>query len=493
VAAPNSSEAVRRLFLRLLGLVYLAAFLSLAVQVEGLIGSKGILPVAELLDWARARTGPERHFLFPSLFWLNASDAALAAASWGGAILSCLLLAGLAPAPLLFALWALYLSLTSAGQIFLGYQWDALLLETGFLAIFWAPFSLRLRPGPQPPAVLVNWLLRWLLFRLMFSSGVVKLLSGDPTWRDLTALRYHYWTQPLPTWTAWYVDHLPGWFHAGSLVAMLAMELAVPLLIFAPRRLRLVACGALVALQLAIAATGNYAFFNLLTIVLCLVLLDDRSLPEGLRRRLVPAASGEPGRGWPRWVLLPLAALVSLLSAIQMSGTVGLRVPWPAPARAVYRAAAPFQVVNGYGLFAVMTTRRPEILVEGSDDGVAWKAYELRWKPGDVTRAPAFVAPHQPRLDWQMWFAALETCEANPWLLRFLARLLDGSPPVVGLLERNPFPRSPPRLVRAVLYEYRFTDARESGGAWWRREEVGLFCPVLSREEVAATAANGGA
>lgn len=471
MAEPSDSgyEAVRALFLRLLGLVYLAAFLSLAVQVEGLIGSRGVLPAQAFLDWVRGQTGTERYWLLPTLFWLDAGDLALKLACWSGAVLSCLLVAGIAPAPLLAVLWALYLSLTNAGQIFLAFQWDNLLLETGLLAVFFAPLGRRGSAAPW----LVLWLLRWLLFRLMFSSGVVKLLSGDPTWRELTALRYHYWTQPLPTVLAWYAHRVPDWFHTASCVVMFAVELAVPFLIFGPRRVRQAAAAVLVALQLLIAATGNYAFFNLLTVVLCLVLLDDAGLPRRLRERWSAGPRG--GREWPPWVLWPVAALVALLSTMQMAATVGLRFRWPAPALAVYRASLPFHAVDSYGLFAVMTTTRPEIVVEGSADGFDWKPYEFRAKPGDPDRAPAFLAPHQPRLDWQMWFAALGTCEQNRFVLALLGRLAEGSPPVVKLLRTNPFPAAPPRFVRATLYDYHFGPK-----TWWQREMRQLYCPAVS-------------
>jgi hypothetical protein len=472
------------LFLRLLGLTYLVAFLSLAGQVQGLIGPQGLLPAAGFLDSLSARLGPERFWLLPTVFWLGAGEAALRVGALAGIGLSLLLVMGVLPLPTLGLLWALYLSFTSVGQVFLGYQWDSLLLEAGFIALFLAPPRFFPRPGRESePSPLALWLLRFLLFRLMLSSGLVKLESGDPSWWGLTALRVHYETQPLPTWVGWWAHQLPPWFHTLSGVLMFVAELGVPLLLFAPRRLRIAGAAALVAFQLLIAATGNYGFFNLLTIVLCVLALDDLALPARLRARL-SAPGARPPRPWPVWVLAPVGALVVLVSLSQMAGRAGLDIPWPSPALALFRAVAPFRTINPYGLFAVMTTSRPEILVEGSADGETWKAYEFRWKPGDLTRAPAFVAPHQPRLDWQMWFAALETCEENPWFVRFLVKLLEGSPPVLGLLGENPFPDRPPRFVRAVLYEYRFTrPARPwSERAWWTRERTGLYCPVLSRE-----------
>ena len=471
------------LYLRLLGLCYLAAFLSLWVQVDGLIGSRGILPVKNLMEAARSQLGGERWTVFPTLCWLNTSDGFLHFLCGGGALAALLVVLGLVPAPALLVCWIFSLSLSVAGQTFLEFQWDLLLLEAGFLGIWLAPLR-RWRVGaaldPPWPA---RALLCWLLFRLMFSSGFVKLASGDPNWRNLTALTYHYWTQPLPPWTAWFVAQLPLWFHKVSCFVMFAIELGAPFLIVAPRRLRLAACAAMAGLQVIIAATGNYAFFNLLALALCALLVDDAAFPRAIRERAARDPRAPRGR-WPGLVLAPVLALVLLVSVILFSGTLRLRVPWPGAAISLARAVLPFQSVGTYGLFAVMTASRPEILVEGSDDGVSWLAYEFRWKPGETTRRPRFVAPHQPRLDWQMWFAALGTCEENPWFLAFLGRLLEGSPAVERLLLRNPFPSHPPRYIRAVLYDYRFTDsaARRATGAWWRRQEKSLYCPILSRD-----------
>jgi len=464
---------------------------SLAVQIQGLAGSRGILPAHTLLEWIRPRAGIERYWMAPTLFWLGDGDVALGAVSVAGAALSALLLVGLAPVPILVSLWALYLSLAVVSQVFLGYQWDALLLETGLLAVFLAPGGAWPRPGREsPPPPVAVWLFRWLLFRLMFGSGLVKLLSGDPTWRGLTALRYHYWTQPLPTWIGWYAAHMPDWAHTASAGAMFAIELGAPFLLFAPRRFRRLAFPPLVGLQVLIALTGNYAFFNLLAVALCLFALEDADLPRRGRAWFPPPPEGRRPF-WPRAVLYPVAAVIALVSAGEMMATLG--VSPPAPVRALRRVVAPLWSINSYGLFAVMTTTRPEIVIEGSDDGVAWKAYEFKWKPGDLTRRPAFVAPHQPRLDWQMWFAALGTCEDNPWFLQFLARLLEASPPVLALMARNPFPDRPPRFVRSQLYEYTPTDleTRRREGVWWRREARGDYCPVVSSDLASGPGSRG--
>jgi predicted DCC family thiol-disulfide oxidoreductase YuxK len=494
VEAP-SYRRVRWVFLRALGLVYLVAFVSLWTQIHGLLGDNGVLPVGPFISAARQfcdnnGLGADRFRLLPTFAWWNASDRALSVQCAAGVVLAGLLVAGIAPAPCLLLLWLIYLSLATAGRDFLSFQWDNLLLEAGFLAVFLAPLQLRPRPSrAPPPSRLVLGLLRWLLFRLMFESGVVKLASGDPTWRNLSALTFHYETQPLPTWLGWYAHQLPVWFQKGSCLGMFAIELAVPFLIFAPRRLRLLGAGALAGLQVLILLTGNYTFFNWLTLALCLLLLDDTALEHLLPRRLraaPPAAAagttGRPPRAWPRAVTIGLAVVILPVSVWQLCGTLGWRPAGLRPVAAVAGWLAPFRSVNHYGLFAVMTTRRPEIILEGSDDGVTWRPYEFKYKPGDVKRRPAFIAPHQPRLDWQMWFAALGSYRENPWFVNLCVRLLQGSPEVLALLRTNPFPEAPPRFIRAELYDYHFTNftERRQTGAWWSRRREREYLPSFS-------------
>jgi predicted DCC family thiol-disulfide oxidoreductase YuxK len=471
------------LFLRAVGLCFLAAFVSLWVQIDGLVGSRGILPASAFFDAVRAQAGGARWDLVPSLLWVGTGDGFLHALCAGGTLAALLAVAGVLPAPALAFCWAAYLSLSHAGQVFLQFQWDSLLLEAGLVALLVAPWSLRATRTKAPPSPVALFLARWLLARLMFSSGFVKLASGDPAWRSLTALRYHYQTQPLPPWTAWYAHQAPPWFQTLSAAVLFAIELGLPLFVFGPRRLRLAAALAFVFLQTAIAATGNYAFFNLLAVALCLPLLDDAVFPASWRRRLGGAA--EPGRRrWPRAMTAAVAAVLLIVSGALTIAMLFRPRAFPRPVVALARAVEPFRSVNTYGLFAVMTTSRPEIVLEGSDDAASWRPYEFRWKPGDVKRRPAFVAPHQPRLDWQMWFAALGSAEEQPWLLALVRRLLEGSPSVSRLFAAEPFPGRPPRYVRAVLYDYRFTTPaeRRATGAWWKREELGLYLPALSRE-----------
>lgn len=471
---------VRYFFLRALALIYLAAFWSLNTQIMGLAGKNGIVPAEQFMGNVRAyveqeHLGISRYFLEPTLCWFSTSNGFLRGLCVAGIIGSALLLAGIASPICLLALWLLYLSVTTVCGVFLQFQWDNLLLEAGFLAIFVGPFNWFSRPGKERgPSLIIVWLFLWLLFRLMFQSGCVKLLSGDPLWRNLTALSVHYETQPLPTWIGWYAHQLPMWVHKTSCVLMFVIELAVPCLIFAPRRLRVWAFPPLVALQVFILLTGNYCFFNWLTIGLCLFLLDDKVLARplssarALSRRM--ALARNIGLGI-------VAAFIGLLSVIPVISMFGFQ-SWPKAMVAVYQKAAPFRSVNSYGLFAVMTPSRPEIIVEGSNDRETWLRYEFKYKPGALDRRPGFVAPHQPRLDWQLWFAALSDYRANRWFVNFCLRLLQGQPEVLSLLKKNPFPNAPPKYVRAIVYDYRFTDWGSRD--WWRRELKGEYLPPIS-------------
>ncbi|MCX8091534.1 MAG: lipase maturation factor family protein [Verrucomicrobiae bacterium] len=485
------------IFLRVLALIFLVAFASLWTQIKGLIGSEGILPaepfliaVAEHFD-ARG-IGADRYRLLPTLCWLDASDGSLQLQCAAGCVLAVLALAGVATRACFALLWVLYLSLVTIGRDFLAFQWDNLLLEAGLLAVLLSPPGWRPRGGwlaVESPR-LARWLLWWLLFRLMFESGVVKLASGDATWRNLTALTVHYETQPLPTPLGWFAHQLPAWFQRVSCAAMFGIELVVPFLIVAPRRLRHFGAAAMAALQVGILLTGNYTFFNWLTLALCLLLVDDfalaRCLPRRVRERLAQP-TGTQARAWPRWqqaLGVAFAAVIVPVSAAQVLMTLRVRVPEWTFLPMLHQWLAPLRSVNPYGLFAVMTTERPEIVIEGSEDGVEWRAYEFRYKPGELTRRPPWVAPHQPRLDWQMWFEALRPAGAapSPWFLNFCARLLQGEREVLALLEKNPFPGSPPRFVRAQRFRYRFTDPieRRRTGAWWKREPLDAYLPPLS-------------
>ncbi len=490
-------------FLRLLGIILMIAFGSLLWQVRGLIGEKGVLPASEFLAAVGEQVSEGAFRQFPTLFWLGASDPLLIGGCLLGVLLGLAVFAGWHAGPALLGAWALYLSLCVAGQTFMNFQWDALLLETALLAAFLVPLHARraLRKGNLANR-LSRWLLLFLLLRLMVESAAVKIISGDPAWASLTALSFHFETQPLPLATAWWAHQLPSGFLKVATLGMFAIEFLAPLTLLGPRRLRVIGFWAMVSLQIGIAATGNYTFFNLLSASLCLLMLDDYLWPQKCRRLLgmpprLPAGE-DPARPLPparpsavAFGPVHLLCFAPIAIASLLIGTKGLlettipllpeKKAWQAPATLQQFAdtLAPLRSFNRYGLFAVMTQKRPEIILEGSADGTDWREYRFRWKPGDPLAAPRLVAPHQPRLDWQMWFAALGSAERNGWLLNLMGRLLQGEPTVLALLGPNPFPEGPPKHLRAVLYQYRFTRSGE-GPAWWHREELGLYHPPVS-------------
>jgi hypothetical protein len=465
---------VSALFLRLLSLIYLAAFASIGLQITGLAGAEGILPYPDTLERVEAEFGVARFWLHPSLFWIHAGDRALQLAAVAGCVFAILLFFNRAPRMSLVFLYLLYLSLSHAGQLFMNFQWDYLLLEAGFLAIF--------LPGC---ARFVIWLYRWLLFRFRFLSGAAKLLSQDPTWANLTALTFYFEVQPLPHAGAWYAHQLPAWLLISAALLVLFIELVVPFMMFLSRRPRFFAAWATLALQVAILLTSNHNFFNLLTMVLCLFLFDDRAV-----RRVLPA-------GICSWLLKgkreriqtgnrpSRTALAVLLTAVFV--TLGVFQAWemfagrrsPGPVAFVLDQIRGFRVINKYHVFPTMKTERLELLIEGSSDGSEWKPYIFRYKPGDLLERPQIVVPHQPRLDWMMWFVPPRHPLNLMWFDAFLQRLLQNSPQVTQLLKTNPFPEEPPRYLRVTLYRYRFTDSstRENTGQWWEREYLGPFFP----------------
>ena len=491
----------RRWFLRALGVIYLIAFVSLWVQVDGLIGSDGVSPVNQFLPAVHAQLDKDAYALLPTLCWFNSSNAFLHFLCGGGVVLSVLLIFGIAPALSLVALFAFYLSLTIAGQTFLSFQWDILLLETGFLSIFLAPWRLWPReliclPGSPPPATAAPvsraglFLLKFLLFKLILMSGIVKLTSGDDCWWNLTALDYHYWSQPLPTVFGWWADKSPEWFKHFSVAFCLVVEIIIRFLIWAPRRPRLIAAGLMIFLQIAIAITGNYCFFNLLTIALSLLLIDDAAVGTDRHSVGIPTPGAPSGRALAirlcGYASIAVVVVTLPINAWLIFSAFKPRARPPHALATVYEQLEAFRIVNGYGLFRVMTKDRCEIVLEGSADGVEWLSYEFKWKPGDVKRAPGWCAPHQPRLDWQMWFAALENPRENPWFFGLIVRLLQGSQDVNRLLAHNPFPDKPPSYVRAMFYRYRFTTVIElrQTGAWWKRQELREYLPTISVDQL---------
>jgi predicted DCC family thiol-disulfide oxidoreductase YuxK len=461
---PATYRTASIVFGRVLSLIYMVAFASFGIQARGLIGANGILPADNFFRYVGAQLGIAAWWRLPSIFWWLHGDYGLLFIPWSGVALAAV---SIMAKPFsgwqrtIFAiLFLYYLSIVSAGQIFMGYQWDYLLLEAGSLAIFLRPSQPRI------------WLFQWLLFRLMFESGVVKLTSGDPTWRNLTALSYHYQTQPLPTIIGWFAAKLPMWFQQLSVAMVFAVELVLPFFIFGPRRLKQIAAFGFIGLQLLIFLTGNYTFFNILAIALCLFLFDDAFFAR-IRKDAPRGATAAN-----RWVSAVLVLGIMTASGIQLAQMSGVPVT---QLDGVLRLEEPFGLVNQYGLFAVMTTSRPEIEVEGSNDGQNWQPYIFKYKAGPLNRAPGWVAPFQPRLDWQMWFASLGNYRENPWFVEFMVKLLEGSKEVRALLERDPFGGAPPKQIRAMVYDYRFTSIEElrRTGNWWKREWKGAYFPPI--------------
>ena len=498
----------RWIFLRGLGLIYFSAFLALHFQIFGLIGSGGVLPVEQLFGALRPM-GEKGFWLAPSLLWLGASDHALTVLVWAGLVASLLVVCNVLPKLALLVCWVCFLSFVTTAQDFSLYQSDGMLLEAGLLALFVAPAGLRPGWGRASPASRAAvFLLLWEWFRIYFESGVVKLASGDRTWRNLTAMYEYYQNGPLPTWVGWYLQHLPFAFHRFTAGATLIMELVVVFLAFLPRPWRL-ACFAIVTVwQIGVISTANYAFLNYLVLLLGFLLLDDRAL-----RRFVPqrwhaglvAAPGTPPekpkpialgtrprvglRRHPREVVraLRIALTAVGLTWIAYATTVPLiamfwpNVPLP---NGPVAALEPWRVANTYGLFANMTPHRFEIEFQGSDDGARWTAYPFRYKPQEVREHPRIYAPYQPRFDWNLWFASLTDWQAAPIVARTEVRLLEGSPQTLGLFAGDPFRGHPPRYVRAVLWQYWFSTSAEKHaiGVWWRRQLLGTYAPTVTRE-----------
>jgi lipase maturation factor 1 len=462
----------RWIWLRALGLIFLSAFYSLAFQITGLIGPRGILPAGEYLDEVRKVFGfAKALWVAPTLFWISASDAALLAVTLLGGVASVLLVLNLAPRLCIAVAGACFLSFIGAAQDFASYQSDGMLLEAAFISLFLAPRGVRPRLGAtDPPSALALFLLRWEWFRIYFESGMVKILSGDPQWRSLTAMDHYYENGPLPTWIGWYVQQLlPHGFHAFTVVVTLVFELGIVWLAFLPRTFRLVCFFLVTPFQAAIILTANYAFLNYLVLCLSVLLLDDRFL------RFPTPATEAKRSSWPERIALGWILYATVVLAPGISSVLPRTLLWPA------RALEPFRIANRYGLFAVMTNDRYEIEFQGSQDGVHWTPYPFRYKPQDPMQAPGIYAPYQPRFEWNLWFASLGEWRAYPWVLRTELRLLEGSPAVLRLFAQDPFRNDPPSRVRAVRWQYWFTTPEEkrATGAWWKRKELGLYAPEL--------------
>jgi hypothetical protein len=490
----------RFVVLRLLGFVYLFAFLSAALQIVPLVGEDGLLPARDFLGRVAAQLGStSAGFLrLPSLFWFGVSDGLLLAAAWAGVALSLLVLCGYANAILMAALWGLYFSFVSIGQDWYGYGWEIQLLETGAVAVFLCPL-LDGRPFPRrPPPFAAILLLRWLAFRIYIGAGLIKI-RGDQCWRDLTCLVHHYETQPIPNPVSRFYHFRPLWFHKGGVLYNHLVELVCPWMIFWPRLARHVAASLMVVFQVILITSGNLSFLNYLTIVPVLAAFDDaflrRLLPRALVRRadvaagaaaVAPIFAAAPARGWWQrhsqdWIAWGYALVVALMSIAPVLNLFS-------SAQIMNTSFDRLHLVNTYGAFGSVGDARREIVFEGTDDAVvgastAWKEYDFWCKPGTPTRRPCVIAPFQPRLDWQIWFAAMSRPERYPWTLHLVAKLLRNDPGTLSLFATNPFPDRPPRFIRAAYYRYEFAPPGQPDGAWWRRTYLGEWLPPLAADD----------
>jgi hypothetical protein len=514
-SGPRNRFVPRWFFLRALAAIYFSAFLALVFQIEGLIGPRGILPARNFLTAVAHGAGSLRFWYAPTLFWISSGSHWMMAVTWIGLLASVAAFLNAWPRLSFFLCFVCFLSFVSSAGDFSGYQSDGMLLEAGLLALFFAPGGLW--PGlgiDSPPPRAALFLLLWEWFRIYFESGIVKLLSGDPEWRHLTAMDEYYQNGPLPTWIGYYVQHLPHWFHVATAGATLVMEIGIVWMLFLPRRLRLICFFIVTPWELGVILTANYAFLNYLVFALGFLLLDDRSvrwlLPLRFRIQLDhPTASEQeaesepslsivhpadepmrtvrPVRG-PRAhiVAMRLAVTAVLLTWIAYVTTAELiRMPWPdvpLPTTPIV-VLEPFRIANQYGLFAVMTRGRYEIEFQGSNDDQTWTTYPFRFKPQALNQAPGIYAPYQPRFDWNLWFASLTDFQQAQIVPFTEERLLDGDPAVLSLFAGVPFP-NPPKYVRAVLWQYWFTTLAEkrATGDWWQRKLLGLYAPVLTKE-----------
>ncbi|MGD0629979.1 MAG: lipase maturation factor family protein [Terracidiphilus sp.] len=513
---PRNRFLPRWIFLRALAVFYFSAFYSLLFQIEGLIGPRGVLPAQRFLAAVQGEVESLRFWYAPTVFWFSSGKHAMMAVIWLGLIASVAAFCNLWPRFSFFICLVSFLSFVSAAQAFSSYQSDGMLLEAGFLALFFAPRGFL--PGwgmASPPSRASLFLLQWEWFRIYFESGMVKLLSGDPQWRNYTAMDEYYQNGPLPTWIGWYVEHLPHWFHAATVAGTLGMELVVVWMLFLPRRMRLICFFIVTPWEIGVIVTANYTFLNYLVLALGFLLLDDRSvrwlLPLRFRTILpVPAAQEdvhrEPdslsilnategpeeeelpsARGFARsFKTAQLCAAAVMLTWITYVTTAEMiRMQWPnllLPTAPVV-ALEPFRIANQYGLFAVMTRGRYEIEFQGSSDQQNWTPYLFRYKPQALNEAPRIYAPYQPRFEWNLWFASLGDWQQNNLVPLTEEGLLENDPDVLNLFRGNPFPQSP-RYVRAVLWQYWFTsmDEKRRTGNWWKRNLMGVYAPALTRQ-----------
>jgi hypothetical protein len=480
----------RAWFLRGLGLVYFVAFLTGVFQLVPLIGEEGLLPVGDYLVRIEERFGPgwDSFSELPSLFWFEHGDWFLVAVATAGAILALALMMGLSHPIQLIVMWGLYMSIDHVGQRWYSFGWETQLLETGFLAVFLCPMtSVRAYPARSATPTAVIVLLRWLAFRIMLGAGLIKL-RGDPCWEDLTCLDYHFETQPIPHPLSWYLHQLPDWMLAGGVLFNHFVELVVPFVIFGPRRLRHAAGVLMIGFQVALIFSGNLAFLNWLTILPCIACFDDsflrRFTPKWFRPKLDPEQQQSPANLPHRVVSYLFAAIVAYLSLPVVANLLGDR-------QSMNRSYDRLHLVNTYGAFGGVGYQRYELVIEGTADAdplnAIWREYEFKCKPGNLERTPCLITPYHRRLDWLIWFAALEA-EVRPgfqredWVFHLLYKLLQGDENALSLMGEGPFPDRPPRFVRVQFYRYEFTSFADDTDAWWKRRLVRTHIPPVSLE-----------
>lgn len=416
----------------------------------------------------------------PTLFWMNPSDAFMKFLGSFGLFFSILGIFGVANSITFFLMWVIYLSIVNVGQIFYSYGWETLLLEGGFLGIFICPFWGRLGAKASAPPVIVIWMYRWLVFRMMIGAGLIKIRSADSCWRDLTCLNYHYETQPNPNPFSWYFHQLPIFFQKLSVVFNHFCELIVPLFYFGPRKLRLIAGVLTLFFQGMIIMSGNLSYLNWITIVVAIPLFDDKFFSFLFKRssNLEQNSLGEVIFG-AKNLKYATSFLLLLVIGLSVKPTLNLL----SSRQLMNSSFDNFHLVNTYGAFGTVGQKRPEIIIEGTSDyriteKTQWKEYIFKSKPGPLDRISRWISPYHYRLDWQMWFAAMGSFERNPWLVHFAYKLLKAPEQVEDLLAENPFQEKPPVYIRGRLYQYQYTKWGEPN--WWKREFVREYFSPLS-------------
>ena len=475
----------RFVLLRLLGIVYAVAFLVAAQQLLPLIGKEGLLPLENFLPRVQAYYGSswDGFLKLPSLFWVNDSDTMLAVLPWIGFGLSCVVISGFANSIIMIVLWALYMSIVHVGQDWYGFGWETQMLETGFLAIFLVPL-LDPRPFPKvAPPILVIWLFRWLIFRIMIGSALIKL-RGDPCWRDLTALFYYFETQPIPNPLSRWFHFLPHEVLQGGVLWNFLAELIAPWFVFWPRIARHIAGSIIILFLLSIAVSGNLSFLNWLTIIPALACFDDlfwRRLSPKFLKAWQTSMKAEANKRKSIAVQAAAIGITCLVAVLSIQPVLNLF----SPHQMMNTSFESFDLVNTYGAFGTIGRERLNVVFQGTDSDTAvgavdWKDYHYQALPVDVHEMPVQVAPYQPHLDWQMWFAAMGTYQQYPWTLHLVWKLLHNDPVALSFFRNNPFPDHPPRYIRAVLYKYSFVPPGNADGAWWTRDFQEDWLPPLS-------------